>query len=153
MKLWHGGAPGLKVGDELLPPDETQFEWTSLAINEGVGLANPNYRTDRVYATSDRALAEAFAAYWTREPKRKGGGWVYRVEFDDSSIEDDADFPSLSGVSFQAPKGRIVEVIRTGVPWQKKHLDKWNEVSAEANRRAAAAQEDARVVNEAEGKP
>src|SRR5690554_5083095 len=114
MELWHGGAPGMNVGDVLLPPDETGFAWTSLAVNEDVGLANPNYRTDRVYATGDRELAQAFAAYWTREPNRKGGGWLYTVEFDDDLLEPDADFPSLPGLSYQAPRGRIVGVVQKG---------------------------------------
>lgn len=138
MELWHGGAPGLKIGQDLLPPDETELEWTSFAINVDAGLQNPNYRSDRVYATTDRDLAQSFAAYWTREPRRKGGGWLYRVEFDESLLEPDSDFPSLQGISFQAPRGRIVEIVQTGVPWRKKHLDKWNEVMGEANRRDAA---------------
>jgi hypothetical protein len=86
-------------------------------------------------------LAQAFAAYWTREPNRKGGGCLYRVEFDDDLLEPDADFPSLPGLSYQAPRGRIVEVVQKGVPWLKKHLAKWNAVSAEANCRAADARE------------
>jgi hypothetical protein len=134
MTLWHGGKPGLKVGDWLLPPDETGFEWTSAAINKDAGLLNPNYRSDRVYATTDRNLASAFAGYWTREPRRPGGGWLYEVELEDG--EDDSDFPSLVGVSYQARRGRIIAVVQTGVGWQPKHVAIFDHIMAIANRRA-----------------
>lgn len=136
MRLWHGGRSGLQVGDELLSPDEAGLEWTSRAINEGSELQNPNYRTDRVYATIDRDLAHAFAAYWTREPRREGGGWLYEVEFDDDLIEEDADFPSMTGVSFQAPRGRVLAIAQKGVGWQPKHSKIFNRILSDANSRA-----------------
>jgi hypothetical protein len=137
MILWHGGRAGLKVGDELLPPSRTGLKWTSRTINESEGLEDPFYREDRVYATSDRSLAHAYAGYWTREPNRPGHGSLYLVEFDDDSIEDDEDFPSSSGLSYQAPSGRIIAVEQPSVGWQsRKHQPIFARILKETNRRA-----------------
>lgn len=137
MILWHGGQAGRKVGDELLPPTDTGLEWTNRAVLENVGLVDPFYRDDRVYATSDRDLAHAFAGYWTREKNRPGHGALYKVEFEDDLLEDDEDFPSSPGVSYQAPRGRVVEVVQPGVGWQpRKHQPIFARLMAESNRRA-----------------
>lgn len=142
VELWHGGAPNLKPGDLLLPPSITGFEATSRAITDAENLPNPNYRTDRVYATLDRNLAEGFAAYWTREPSRPGGGWLYRVEIEDSAIEDDEDFASSTGTYFQAPSARILEVERKGVPWTQKRAATFQRGLAVANTAAKKPTDD-----------
>lgn len=146
--LWHGGQAGRKVGDELLPPSETGLEWTNRAVLESVGMEDPYYREDRVYATTDRSLAHAFAGYWTREPNRPGHGSLYKVEFDDELVEDDEDFPSAPGISFQAPRGRIIEVTQPGVGWQtRKHQPIFARLVEETNRRARERSESAASEN------
>lgn len=135
MKLWHGGAPGREVGDELLPPSETGLEWTNDTNGADAGIPDPNYRRDRVYATTDRDLAHAFAGSWSKNPNHTGRGCLYEVEFDEP--EDDADLPHLPGVSYQAPRGRIAAVAQTNVVWQeRRHLKVLARVQAAANRNA-----------------
>lgn len=36
--LFHGGAPGLKVGDKVLPPTETGAKSQTLAASLGLGF-------------------------------------------------------------------------------------------------------------------
>lgn len=64
---WHGGAPGLTVGQEIRP-----------AIERSMPLAyiNQEYDTDpkRVYITTDKNLAASFASQWIDAKKMKPGG-------------------------------------------------------------------------------
>ena len=42
----------------------------------------------------------------------------------------------MAGVSFQAPRGRVVQVVQRGVGWQPKHSKIFNRILNDANRRA-----------------
>jgi hypothetical protein len=91
---FHGGKPGLRPGDELLPASRTRI----LTLNEIRGqhetenpacpachrLAGqriPIRPSDsrRVYITTTQNLAATYAALWTLNPGRAGHGSVYRV--------------------------------------------------------------------------
>ncbi|RCG27233.1 hypothetical protein DQ384_26305 [Sphaerisporangium album] len=86
IRLWHGGFPGLKPSDLLLPPDQTG-SLTSARLLKGMGFdphANgveaDRMRSDRVYLTTDRGLARAYAACWitqTGGEYRLGRGALY----------------------------------------------------------------------------
>lgn len=106
--MWHGGAPGRAVGDELLPPDETGFERTNAVLTGPLPAGKRRaYRRDRVYATTDREFAEIWAEVYSQDPNRSGDGFVYEVELDGAVL--DEDFPA-QGTSYQATGGRIVSV-------------------------------------------
>ncbi|WP_052433242.1 hypothetical protein [Streptacidiphilus carbonis] len=64
MKYFHGGAPGLKVGDLLRPA-------ISLGKEHGRSPNQPNYSPHRVYLTRARWYADLFA--------HMGDGDVYEV--------------------------------------------------------------------------
>lgn len=72
---YHGGYPRLKVGDQLLPPDQTHAKHTlsSYAKHERPD-ATYAHRTDVVYLVTDMEMAAFYAAMYP------GGGRVYIVE-------------------------------------------------------------------------
>lgn len=99
---WHGGAPGLLIGERLLPPAVTGTQVTLGTYMGEEGKAPAGYRADRVYVT---ALHEAAELYATLYP---GGGWVYLVE-PEGELVADPDYTE-AGVSFACTAARIVEV-------------------------------------------
>ncbi|MGH7108667.1 MAG: hypothetical protein ACREFT_19405 [Acetobacteraceae bacterium] len=110
-RLYHGGAPRLRVGELLLPPAETGhvpprlrqgLRVNGMAVRDWFG---PDLnRPDRVYLTSDRELARGYAAYcgWSF-----GGHGALYVAEPEGGAEPDADMP---WVSVQCPRARIVRV-------------------------------------------
>lgn len=98
---WHGGAPGLKVGEYILPPSVTGTAHTLSAYADCLE-PRPGYLPTRVYVTPEYEAAEVFAAMYP------DGGWVYRVE-PEGVLE--ADLGSTEpGLSFACERARIVEV-------------------------------------------
>ena len=124
MKLWHGGAPNRRVGELLLPPSQTGFKHTSGSTSAGEGLDKISYRADRVYLTTDRDLAAAFAGLWTKQPHLDGKGWLYAVEVEENDLAQDGDLLSSPGLSYHVASARIsaIEVYR--VLWAPKHMRK-----------------------------
>lgn len=94
---WHGGHPGLEVGDYILPPSETNTTHTLLEYGS-IG------RRDRVYLTTEFAGALFFACV------HPDGGHVYEVE-PEGELADDPDWFGTSGVSVECQRARIVRVI------------------------------------------
>lgn len=77
--FWHGGAPGLTVGETVLPLSQIKSGSLLSLLPAGYG-ANPS-RADRVYVTSDREFARAYAARFSiKFPGANGAGALYRVE-------------------------------------------------------------------------
>ena len=107
-RLWHGGAPGRRPGDWLLPPSETGIASTVRGMSIEAGMTEIGQRDDRVYVTCDRDLARAWAGIWTPDGVRHGGGSLYRVEAE--TLEPDDDLLSLPGLSFQASRARVLVV-------------------------------------------
>lgn len=93
-KLYHGGQPGLKPGDFILPPSETDAD--SLA-----NYGNYKCSLDRVYLTTNLKAAIIYAA---AHPSRKG--MVYLVS-PEGPLEDDPDCKE-PGFSYACPKARIL---------------------------------------------
>lgn len=112
-RLWHGGVPGLAVGDRLLPPSETGHQHTWAETSAAIGLRSIAQRRDRVYVTSDRELAKVFARTWHDGARERSHGWLYEVSADD--LEDDADLLSVPGISFQVGSALIIRVADRGV--------------------------------------
>lgn len=96
---FHGGVPGLAVGDWVLPPDETGVD--TLA-NWGMrGLC----RTDRVYLGDHPTVALIYASLW-----HEGIGGLYEVE-PDGPLEPDEDWSGRPGASVCARRARVTNVI------------------------------------------
>jgi hypothetical protein len=109
--LFHGGVPGLRVGDLIQPGHERQLHddclWCQARANNVPGPAGIDDRTgrrDRVYATSSRLYAKHYASLW-------GRGDLYRVEpvgEPEPSTEDSID-------SICAPSLRVAAVLDRAV--------------------------------------
>ncbi len=119
--LWHGGAPGRRVGDWLTPPSERGVASTVLAMSLEEGIGNISQRGDRVYVTSDRELALAWAGLWTPDGRKHGNGSLYQVEVEPGLLELDEDLLSLPDLSFQAPRAQVKTVYRALVRFSPKH--------------------------------
>lgn len=79
-------------------------------------------RDDRVYLTSDRELARAWAGLWTPDGEHFGNGSLYQVDAELAVLEPDEDLLSLQGVSFQVPRAVVRVVYDAAVPYSEKHL-------------------------------
>lgn len=90
-RYYHGGDGGLKIGEYILPPNDT-------GKDNMIGL-NPLRKKDRVYVTKDIAGAMWFAS-------RSDSPVVYEVT-PEGNIEDDPDHKT-KGISFACPKAKIV---------------------------------------------
>jgi hypothetical protein len=102
--FWHGGTPGLVIGDLIQAPDDNP---TAMALHEAGGddyLAD----TSRTYVTPLRSFARAYAKRLEPLVADEGfAGSLYRVE-PLSALEHDPDFPE--GVSFACRAARILAV-------------------------------------------
>ena len=97
---YHGGRPGMKPGQLILPSSVTGAR--SLADHGASGVC----RRDRVYVATQFEAACLYAAMY---PSKKAA-CVYLVE-PIGEIEPDPDC-NLPGLSFSAEKARIVKVIK-----------------------------------------
>lgn len=106
MVWYHGGIPGLKVGDRLVPPSEHGKQATlsqyAAQIDNGQIM-----RQDRVYLTSAKDHATVYAAMYP-------DGAVYEAT-PDEGYTDDPDC-SEPGLSIEATGATITKVIRAKVP-------------------------------------
>jgi len=83
VRYWHGGMPGLRVGDLIEPGHERATRddcpicdarrvGTSLAAGNAI-IDAPSAHRDRIYITTDRLYAKHYASLY-------GRGDLYRVE-------------------------------------------------------------------------
>ena len=114
-RFWHGGAPGLEVGDHVLPPAATGLNKTRADQSAEAGLDQISQRRDRIYVTTDPELAKVYARSWFDGIRARTHGWLYVVEVEGEHLEGDDDLLSLPGVSYQAPMGIVVAVYDRGV--------------------------------------
>lgn len=101
--FWHGGAPGLVAGDRLLP----RVSQRALSTYEA---AQVPYDPERVYVTTDRQLARAFAA------SLGGGraGSLYNVRPEEPLVPD-PDYPFVPPPSFMTASAVVVRVVEPEV--------------------------------------
>ena len=109
LRFFHGGAPGRRKGDLLLPPSVTGLNTTTRTRSVAAGMGNITGRHDRVYVTSDRELARACAGALEHDDGIIGGGVLYQVE-PVGELEPDPDLPGL-GISFAVPEALVVAVL------------------------------------------
>lgn len=119
LRLWHGGAPGRQPGELLLPPTVTGLRFTRRTMSMRQGMTQIGQTADRVYVTTDRDLAAAYASLWSLDGAQQGGGALYRVTAEEADLEADADLLSLPGVSFQAPAAEVLSVYNAHVPFDE----------------------------------
>lgn len=115
-RLWHGGKPGLTVGDMVLPSSVTGVEPATLGVAERLGGDAETVRRDRVYVTSDRQVATAYAAMFPN-------GALYEVE-PVGTVEPDPDC-LVEGLSWRAPAARVVRVVDPVVWLSSKPARRW----------------------------
>jgi hypothetical protein len=109
-RLWHGGFPGLKVGDFLLPPTESGTT-RILTAPDLTSLPAGHVRRDRVHLTTDRAAGRAYAAAYPN-------GALYVAE-PIGDTEPDPDAPSLS---IRCERARVTVVYDPCVRWAERGL-------------------------------
>ncbi|WP_121866269.1 hypothetical protein [Glutamicibacter nicotianae] len=93
ISYWHGGVPGLSVGQEIRPAIERPLP---------VAYINREYDTDpkKIFITTDKDLAASFASQWfDMKSKKTGGGTLYRVK-PAGLLEVDPDFAHVPGLSY-----------------------------------------------------
>ena len=141
QRLWHGGAPGRQVGDQLAPPVETGLRYTRRHQSIEQGQRDIAQRLDRVYVTTDRHLALAYASTWSPDGRRYLGGSLYLVDSDE--LEPDEDLLSLPGVSFQVRSARVIAVAKAKVRFDRERsLQKMNEIVTRLERAKRAVTAD-----------
>lgn len=106
MTYYHGGIPGLRIGDEVLPPTRTGMPNSAARIVAEYDLDGPHVRDDVVFLASTEVMAAMFAAMYPAPT----GGWIYECEAREP-VEDDPDYRGPSGESVQAPSALIVRVV------------------------------------------
>ena len=123
--LYHGGAPGFRVGD-LIEPHETKHLDGCPVCEAG---ADENHLPDRVFATPVRLYAKYYASKW-------GNGTLYLVEtvgIYSRSIPDSIE-------TYHAGALRVVKVSEVAVELtmsERRHLYR---IWGEADKAAAFAQ-------------
>jgi hypothetical protein len=100
-RLWHGGVPGLAPGALVLPSAVTGVEPATLGRVAELGGDAETTRRDRVYVTSDRQVAAAYAALFPN-------GALYEVE-PVGPVEPDPDC-LVPGLSARCLSARVVRV-------------------------------------------
>lgn len=109
-RYYHGGAPGLRVGDLIEPGHDRATHdgcpWCEARAKGEAhqGLDGPSQHADRVYATTDRLYAKHYASLY-------GRGDLYRVE----PVGDEATSTEDTIASVHAPAFRVVAVLDRAV--------------------------------------
>ncbi|MFF2964284.1 hypothetical protein ACFVT1_36580 [Streptomyces sp. NPDC057963] len=116
MAYFHGGVPGLKPGDRILPPDSTGTEHRLSAYAEEIDGPAHARRTDIVYLTTDRQVARVYAAF-------RPDGALYRVE-PVGAVEPDPDCMS-PGLSWRCRAATITAVVDPVVLFRSKRTERW----------------------------
>ncbi|MBA2717452.1 MAG: SEC-C domain-containing protein [Propionibacteriales bacterium] len=117
--LFHGGAPGLKLGDLV----RSAYELGVVSVS---GASGAPYRSDRVYLTTSLDCAEHYAGVFLpqtvwddihhkRQPDPMAHRWgasIYEVDTDGPLVLD-ADHDD--GFSWEAPVARVIRLVQAVV--------------------------------------
>lgn len=113
MNYFHGGIPGLSVGDYIESPDVTRTDHTLSRYAAEMGAPHGT-RTDAVYITPRQDTARAYAALYP-------DGALYQVEPVDV-IGSDPDAPDEAVMCRRA---RVTEVVRSSVVFAHRRPESW----------------------------
>ena len=116
MTFFHGGFPGLKPGDLILPPDTTGTEHTLSQYAAQMAAGPHATRRDVVYLSTDRQVARAYAAFYP-------DGALYQVQ-PQSPVDPDPDC-LMPGVSWQCPAAVVVAVVDAVVLFRSRSPELW----------------------------
>lgn len=105
--LWHGGVPGLVVGDRLLPPSRTRHR---IVTHEAIPY---EHDPTSVYVTNEKQFARTFAAQYIRDNEHIPGD-VYAVR-PVGDLLGDPDYALGDEVSFRCSEAVVVAVVERGV--------------------------------------
>lgn len=140
LRLWHGGAPDLRVGQLIEPGQsrrlhggcpycEARASGRAVVAPDGSPIDAPTGRPDYVYLTVDRDYARFYASLY-------GRGDLYRVEpVGDIELSTEDHFETWC-----APAARILAIVDRAVlltPGQRRALDRKWAAADEVARRAA----------------
>jgi hypothetical protein len=130
-RYFHGGIPGLEVGDRILPPSVTGTPTTADYA------AAPICRRDRVYASTELRVARVYAAL----APLGGHGDVYEVALQDPNEPDGVEV-GAGGDSVCAPSATVIRIVERDVDLEIAR----REIAAEFLRNAAAIAADSAAV-------
>ncbi|MCI0386193.1 hypothetical protein [Streptomyces sp. CNQ085] len=116
MTYFHGGYPGLKPGDWLLPPDATGTDHRLSSYAAVLGGPAHATRTDVVYLATDRQVARVYAAFYP-------DGALYMAT-PESPVDPDPDC-NVPGLSWQCPRAVVVAVIDPVVLFRSRTPERW----------------------------
>lgn len=111
-RFWHGGVPGLRPGDQILPPEVTGTQRT-LSAHAPAGAPHGT-RTDLVYVADERKIARVYAALYP-------DGALYQVT-PTGTLSPDPDAP---GRSWMCPGAVVVRVADPVVLMRTRSIDAW----------------------------
>lgn len=118
-RYFHGGHPGLRPGELVLPPDVTGTEHTLSRYAAELGGAPHARRTDVVYLAAEREGREVARAYAAFHPD----GALYRVD-PHGAPEPDPDC-AVPGLSWQCPAAEVVAVVDACVLFRTRSPERW----------------------------
>ena len=115
MQYFHGGVPGLKPGDAILPPDESGTDHTLSQYVTDERAAHGR-RRDVIYMTTGRQVARGYAAFYP-------DGALYEVAPVGPVVADlDCSTP---GLSWQAAAATVVSVVDPVVLFRSRTPRRW----------------------------
>lgn len=107
LTFWHGGAPGYATGQQIVSPARMGGLVANIPKVPGYG-EHPG-REDRVYITTDRELARAYA--WRAALRPEGTGSLYRVTpVGVPDVDPDYEHYAEAHLSFQCAVVTVVAV-------------------------------------------
>lgn len=113
QRLFHGGAPRIRINGLLLPADRLglRVDYSSPAFAAGSIAYDPS----KVYVTTDVGVATGYAArYVDPATGLVGGGWVYEVATTEPPVSD-PDFWTFPDAYLMANKARVLRVVKRNV--------------------------------------
>lgn len=129
IRYWHGGIPGLRAGDLIVPSAPNYVDNCPICAAKKAGINTPldplTVHPDHVYVTSDREYARFYASKF---PK----GDLYRVEPIGELTESTEDrFPT-----WRVPSARVAGLVDRCVTLTDRQrttlLNKWTAADREA---------------------
>ncbi len=113
-RYFHGGHPGLNPGDLILPPATTGLAGN--LTKYGQQLGGDHVRRDRVYLTTGRDVAKAYAAFYP-------DGALYEVA-PHGDLEPDPDC-YIDGLSWQCQSATVLRIVDHAVLLRTRTVDRW----------------------------
>lgn len=116
VAYFHGGAPGLTLGDSILPRND-QAAWLGKGVvwREGKAAESFGDMGETVSLTTDIAIAEAYAGEYVSPNGLRESGQVYQVQ-PLTKAATDPDYPASFPTIARCEKGALIVAVRGIVP-------------------------------------